>query len=253
VLAEACLKAASPQVRNRATIGGNVLQKTRCAYFRSEAPLPWGCNKREPGSGCAARHGLNDKHAILGWTDTCVATQPSDPAVALACLDAQAEVLGPKGRRIIPMTSFHLSQEEAATRPRLPSPAHAALVETQLAPDELILAYHIPLRRGERSAYVKVRERESFEYALVSAAASVRMRKGLIRSVRIALGSVAQKPWRLSEAEKALQGRPLTPPALMPPIREALAASRPLGHNHYKVAMAANAAMRAVLEAGGRR
>src|SRR5438045_8191225 len=108
VLADACLKAASPQVRNRATIGGNVLQKTRCAYFRAEAPLPWGCNKRNPGSGCAARHGLNDRMAILGWTDSCVATQPSDPVVALACLDGEAELEGPDGPRPLPVADSHL-------------------------------------------------------------------------------------------------------------------------------------------------
>ncbi len=145
VLSEACLKAAAPQVRNRATIAGNVLQKTRCEYFRSEAPLPWRCNKRNPGSGCAAREGVNHRHAIFGWTDGCVATQPSDPAVALACLDAHAEVQSAKGRRRIPMTGFHLTQQEAEAER-----GDAAQHETQLAPDELIIAYHIPLRDGQR-------------------------------------------------------------------------------------------------------
>jgi xanthine dehydrogenase YagS FAD-binding subunit len=245
-LAEACLKAASPQVRNRATLGGNVLQKTRCAYFRAEAPLSWGCNKREPGSGCAARHGLNERHAILGWTDDCVATQPSDPAVALACLDAVVELTGPNGARRVPMTEFHTSQSEAAARG-----ADPARAESQLQPDELITAYHIPQRREERSAYVKVRERESYEYALVSAAATVQLDGGAIRSIRIALGSVAQKPWRLPAAEQALAGQPLTREAILPPIRAALSDARPLEHNAYKIRMAANAAMRAVLAAGG--
>jgi xanthine dehydrogenase YagS FAD-binding subunit len=205
VLAEACLKAASVQVRNRATLGGNVLQKTRCPYFRAEAPLPWGCNKRVPGSGCAARRGLNERHAILGWTDDCVTTQPSDPAVALACLDAVAEILGKQGRRTVPMLAFHLTQAEAAG-----NGGDAARLETRLAPGELITAYRLPLRAGERSAYVKVRERESYEYALVSAAASVRAENGVIGAARIALGSVAQKPWRLAAAEAALAGQPLT-------------------------------------------
>src|SRR4051812_34423508 len=114
VLADACLKAASPQVRNRATIGGNVLQKTRCAYFRAEAPLPWGCNKRVPGSGCSAREGLNDRHAIFGWTDACVAVQPSDPLVALAALDAEVEIAGRAGRRTVAVADLHLTQQEAA-------------------------------------------------------------------------------------------------------------------------------------------
>lgn len=246
VLADACLKAASAQVRNRATLGGNILQKTRCAYFRSEAPLPWGCNKREPGSGCAARHGLNDRHAILGWTDACVATQPSDPAVALSCLDAELEIIGPNGSRTLPMTEFHFTQAEAVANGDDP-----ALTETQLEPDELIAAYHIPVRDRERSAYIKVRERESFEYALVSAAAALQLDNGVIRSARVALGSVAQKPWRLPQAEAALSGQPLTREAVLPPIRAALAEARALAHNAYKVEMAANAAMRAVLAAGG--
>src|SRR5215216_5318106 len=114
VLSEACLKAASAQIRNRATIGGNVLQKTRCAYFRAEAPLPWGCNKREPGSGCAAREGLNERHAIFGWTDECVAVHPSDPLVALSALDAEVELQGPEGARRLPVESLHFTQEEAA-------------------------------------------------------------------------------------------------------------------------------------------
>jgi xanthine dehydrogenase YagS FAD-binding subunit len=245
-LGEACLKAASAQVRNRATIGGNVLQKTRCAYFRAEAPLPWACNKREAGSGCAARHGLNERHAILGWTDACVATQPSDPAVALACLDAEVELLGRTGRRAMPMTGFHLTQAEAAA-----SGGDAARLENHLAPDELIFAYRLPIRQGARSAYLKVRERESYEYALVSAAASIELEGAAIRSARLALGSVAQKPWRLSSAETALAGQPLTREAILPPIRAALAEARPLEHNAYKVEMAANAAMRAALAAGG--
>jgi xanthine dehydrogenase YagS FAD-binding subunit len=246
VLAEACLKAASAQVRNRATLGGNVLQKTRCAYFRAESPLSWGCNKRAPGSGCAARHGLNERHAVFGWTEDCVATQPSDPAVALACLDAAAEILGPAGLRQVPMTAFHLTQAEAARRG-----GDRARLETQLGAGELIMAYRIPLRQGERSAYVKVRERESYEYALVSAAAALRREGGIIRAARIALGSVAQKPWRLSAAESALAGRPLTQEAVLPVIRAALAEARPLAHNAYKIEMAARAAMRALIAAGG--
>jgi xanthine dehydrogenase YagS FAD-binding subunit len=255
-LAEACLKAASPQVRNRATLGGNVLQKTRCPYFRSEAPLAWACNKRAPGTGCAARHGLNERHAILGWTDACVATQPSDPAVALACLDATAEVIGPHGRRAVPMSEFHVSQAEVAQeasseRVKLASAAHAAQVETRLAHDEMILAYHVPITSGLQSAYVKVRERESYEYALVSAAAALTMDGGRIDKARLALGSVAQKPWRLQEAEAQLAGKRAVREEILPVIRAALSQARPLDHNAYKVTLAANAAGRAILLAGG--
>jgi xanthine dehydrogenase YagS FAD-binding subunit len=248
VLAEACLKAASAQVRERATLGGNVLQKTRCAYFRSAAPLPWGCNKRAPGSGCAARNGLNERHAIIGWTDACVATQPSDPAVALACLDAEVELLGRAGTRRLPMTAFHLTQAEAAEL----DPARAAERENRMEADELIVAYHLPRADGERSAYVKVRERESFEYALVSAAAALRVDAGVIGRARIALGSVAQRPWRLPAVEAVLVGRRLERVSIAPAIEQALAAeARPLAHNGYKVALAAQAALRAVLQAGG--
>ncbi len=247
VLSQACLKSASAQIRNRATLGGNVLQKTRCPYFRSEAPLPWGCNKRQPGSGCAARHGANERLAILGWTDDCVATQPSDPAVALACLDAKVELLGPAGQRTLAMTDFHVTQMEAASE----ALGDAAQVETRMRPGEIITGYRIPLTEGERSAYVKVRERESFEYALVAAAATVTLKDGAIGSCRLALGSVAQKPWRLRQAEAALAGRPLTREAVLPAIREALGEARPLEHNNYKVDLAARAAVRALLTAGG--
>jgi xanthine dehydrogenase YagS FAD-binding subunit len=167
--------------------------------------------------------------------------------VSLACLDAEAEVLGKQGSRRIPMTGFHLTQAEAAG-----SGGDAARDETRLAPGELIMAYRIPIRAGERSAYIKVRERESYEYALVSAAAAVRLDNGVIGAARIALGSVAQKPWRLPAAEAALVGQPLTRDAVLPPIRAGLAEARALDHNAYKIEMAGNAAMRALLAAGGK-
>jgi xanthine dehydrogenase YagS FAD-binding subunit len=245
-LAQACLKAASAQVRNRATLGGNVLQKTRCAYFRAEAPLPWPCNKRMPGSGCAARDGLNERHAIFGWTDACVAVQPSDPAVALACLDADVEIEGPRGGRSVPMSSFHLTQQEAAAEGQDP-----ATYETRLAHDELIVGYRVPQLQGLRSAYVKVRERESYEYALVSAAAALQLDGTRIRSARVALGSVAQRPWRLAAAEASLAGCELTREALLPALDESLRDAQPLAHNRYKVTMARHAALRALLTAGG--
>jgi xanthine dehydrogenase YagS FAD-binding subunit len=245
VLAQACLKAASAQVRNRATIGGNLLQKTRCAYFRAETPLPWPCNKREPGSGCAALDGVNDRHAILGWTEACVAVQPSDPATALACLDAEIEVAGPRGRRMIAADSFHLSQVEAQAQ------GDATRRENRLAAGELIVAFHLPIVAGLRSAYLKVRERESYEYALVSAAAAVRFNGDRVAAARIALGSVAQRPWRLHRAEAELVGKRLSREAILPAVEAALSDARPLAHNAFKVTLARNAALRALLMAGG--
>ena len=248
-LASACLQAASAQIRNRATIGGNVLQRTRCPYFRAEEPLPWPCSKRAPGTGCASLAGRHERQAIFGWTADCVAVQPSDPAVALAALDAQAEVLGPGGPRTIPMREFHLTQQEAA---ELGDPAR----ETRLGPDELITGYRIPARADEGQAYVKVRERASYEYAIVSAAAAVRLSRNWstgnrIAAARVALGSVAQRPWRLDAAEAGLPGTPLTREALVPVIERALAAAAPLPQNGFKVIMARNAAVRALLLAGG--
>ncbi len=250
-LASACLQAASAQVRNRATIGGNVLQRTRCPYFRAEEPLPWPCNKRDPGSGCASLAGRHERQAIFGWTPDCVAVQPSDPAVALAALDARAEVLGPAGPRTIPMREFHLTQREAAA---LGEPMR----ENRLGPDELITGYRLPAS-ADGQAYIKVRERASYEYALVSAAAAVRLagaraagaRGQRIAAARVALGSVAQRPWRLAGAEAELPGTPLTREALTPVIERAMADAAPLPQNGFKVTMARNAAVRALLAAGG--
>jgi xanthine dehydrogenase YagS FAD-binding subunit len=251
-LASACLQAASAQIRNRATIGGNVLQRTRCPYFRAEEPLPWPCNKRDPGSGCASLAGRHERQAIFGWTRDCVAVQPSDPAVALAMLDAQADVLGPAGPRTIPMREFHLTQREAAA-------AGDPMRETRLGPDELITGYRLPVSPGGQ-AYIKVRERASYEYAIVSAAAAVRLagaRAGSgvqrIAAARIALGSVAQRPWRLTAAEAELPGTLLTREALTPVIERAMADADPLPQNGFKVLMARNAAVRALLAAGGAR
>jgi xanthine dehydrogenase YagS FAD-binding subunit len=266
-LASACLQAASAQVRNRATIGGNVLQRTRCPYFRAEEPLPWACNKRDPGSGCTSLAGRHERQAIFGWTRDCVAVQPSDPAVALAMLDARAEVLGPAGPRVIPMREFHLTQREAAA-------AGEPMRETRFALGELITGYRVPVSAGGQ-AYVKVRERASYEYAIVSAAAGVRLagdpraagvrvQNGAgagnqsaaaggqrIAAARVALGSVAQRPWRLDSAEAELPGTPLTRAALIPVIERAMADADPLPQNGFKVLMARNAAVRALLTAGG--
>src|SRR5262245_24503538 len=239
-LAEACMRAASPQIRNRASLGGNLLQKTRCAYFRAEAPIAWPCNKRAPGSGCAALEGHHERLAVFGWTRACVAPQPSEPAVALACLDAEVEILGASGRRTVAAREFHLTQEEAKDPQR----------ENRLEPGELITALRVPLAGARRSAYVKVRERESYEYAIVSAAAALELEGGRIRSARLALGSVAQRPWRLASAEGALAGQPLERAALQQAVRAAMKEARPLAHNGFKVDIAVNAAVRALEMAG---
>ena len=244
VLAQACLAAASPQIRNRATLGGNLLQKTRCAYFRAEQPLPWGCNKRHAGSGCSAIEGINDRHAIFDWTEQCVAVHPSDPAVALASLDAEIEIAGPSGRRSLPATAFHLTQREAAELGLDPAQA-----ETRLEPQEVITSYRVPIRQGARSAYVKVRERASYEYALVSAAAVIELDQGVISRAALALGSVAQKPWRLTEAETRLIGLPPTRDEVLPVLEQCFGDARPLTDNRFKIAMAAGAAARAIVEA----
>jgi xanthine dehydrogenase YagS FAD-binding subunit len=238
VLSEAMLKAASAQLRNLATVGGNLMQRTRCAYFRAEETLP--CNKRVANSGCAARHGLNDKHAIFGWTDACVAVQPSDPAVALAALDAVVVTSAQGGGRRIPVREFHTLPDADPTRHNV------------LRHGELITAIEIDTP-SPRSAYLKVRERESYEYATVSAAACVELDDdNRIRRARIALGSVAHRPWRLEEAETRLSGVRADSRDARAAIDAAFAAARPLEHNAYKIPLARNAAWRVLQTAAGR-
>jgi xanthine dehydrogenase YagS FAD-binding subunit len=238
VLSQAILKAASAQLRNLATIGGNPLQRTRCPYFRSEESLP--CNKRVPGSGCSARHGINDRHAIFGWSEHCVATQPSDPAVALAALDAVFVTAHREGGRRILATELHTLPGDQPERDHV------------LRPGELIIAIELP-RPARHSAYLKLRERESYEYAIVSAAVNLEIEDGLIRRARIALGSVAHRPWRLTVAEDRLAG---LSPGNRNGLRAAIAASfdeaRSLSHNAHKIPLAKAAVLRAV-EAAARR
>ena len=229
VLSQSILKAASAQLRNLATIGGNPLQRTRCPYFRAEETLP--CNKRVPGSGCAARHGLNDKHAIFGWTDDCVAVQPSDPAVALAALDAVIVTQARNGGRRLPAREFHTLPADGPER------------DNVLRHGELITAIELPAP-APRSAYLKLRERESYEYATVSAAAAINVEKGVIQQVRIALGSVAHRPWRLDEAERRLVGVRIGSAEMRAAIDAAFAEARPLAHNAHKIPLARNAAVR---------
>jgi xanthine dehydrogenase YagS FAD-binding subunit len=232
VLSQAILSAASVQIRNLATVGGNLLQKTRCAYFRAEELLP--CNKRRPGSGCAARDGLNDRHAIFGWSDTCVATHPSDPAVALAALDAVAITAGGTGGRRIPVADFH----------RLPDAQQAE--ETMLEPGELITAIEIP-GSAPRSIYIKIRERESYEFATVSVALVLDLdTTRRITRARIALGSVAARPWLLAAAEQALVGLDPSSATIPAAVEAGFADARPLAHNAYKLTLARNLVLRAL-------
>lgn len=237
VLREAVHKAASAQLRNLATIGGNLLQKTRCAYFRSEEQAP--CNRRELGSGCGARQGRSDRHALFGWTEDCVATHPADPAVALAALDAEVLTRRPDGGRRIPVRELH----------HLPGDRIDA--DTVLEPDELIVALELAAP-ARHSAYVKVRERESYEYALVSAAVTVELADdGTILAARIALGSVALRPWRLEQAERRLPGLRPDDPRVTEALDAAMSEARPAGQSSYKVKLARNAARRALLTAAG--
>ena len=234
VLAEALLSGASPQLRNMATVGGNLMQRTRCYYFTD--PTFSECNKRRPGSGCAAREGRARIHAILGTSEHCIATHPSDMAVALAALDATVEVTGPRGARDIPLTAFH----------RLPGATPE--VETELRDDELITAVVLPpLPFAWRSHYLKVRDRESFAFALVSVAAALDLdREGLIRRARLALGGVAPKPWRVPGAEGLLVGRRPDTGAFAEAAESLLAEARPYHDNAFKVPLARRAVLRAL-------
>src|SRR2546427_4470945 len=240
VITESLLFAASGQIRNMASIGGNIMQRTRCAYFRDEDDLP--CNKRRPGSGCAARDGLNRLHAIFGWSAECVATNPSDVAVALAALDANVIVRGPRGERSITFTEFH----------RLPG--NTPERDNVLERGDLIISIEVPPRiEGRASYYLKVRDRQSYEFALVSTAAAVAMDGGRIRSARVAMGGVAHKPWRLTAAEAALRGVSLDDIEV---LKKAIAISfidaRPLAQNGFKAELGQRVALRALQVAGGR-
>jgi len=234
VVTEALLASASPQVRNMATIGGNLLQRTRCGYFR-DVGFP-ACNKRQPGSGCGAILGLNRLHAVLGGSDFCVATHASDLAVALAALDATIEVQGGNGARAVPINEFYLL------------PANTPQRETVLAPGEIITAVLVPPPgSGERSHYLKLRDRASFEFALVSAAVVVAVEDGRIRRARVAMGGVGTKPWRLPAVEAALAGTAVTQEALTSAAAHAAEGARPLNENGFKVPLMQRALARALL------
>ena len=234
VLSQALLSGASGQLRNKASIGGNLLQRTRCPYFYD---TPSTCNKRTPGAGCAALGGINRIHAILGASDACIATHPSDMAVALAVLDARVEVLGIGGTRIVAMRDFH----------RLPG--NTPDVETVLAPGEMITAVTLPAPPPGRQLYRKVRDRASYEFALVSVAAIVALEHGTIASARVAFGGVAHKPWRSPEAEAALVGRPAAMTTYRAAAEAAMRQAVGRGHNDFKIDLARRTLCRTLAEA----
>jgi xanthine dehydrogenase YagS FAD-binding subunit len=224
MLARAILAGASGQIRNVATVGGNVLQRTRCTYFYDDTAR---CNKREPGTGCDAREGFNRIHAILGASPSCVATHPSDMCVALVALDAVAHVEGPDGVRTLPLADFH----------RLPGDTPE--IETQLRRGELIVAIELPpLPIAANSTYRKVRDRASYAFALVSVAAALDVADGKVRDIRLALGGVAHKPWRAWKAEEMLRGQPATPEMFRAAAAAELADAVPLRDNGFKIELA---------------
>lgn len=235
LLSQAILAGASPQLRNMASTGGNLLQRTRCYYFY-DANVP--CNKREPGSGCPARDGLNRIHAILGASAQCVATHPSDMCVALAALEAVVHVQGPGGARSIAFADFH----------RLPGDTPER--DNQLADDELITAVELPAAGfAESSHYLKIRDRASYAFALVSVAAALDISGSVISEARLALGGVAHKPWRDMDVEKWLVGKPVSEETFAAAADALLQNAEPLEHNAFKVKLARRAIVRALSEA----
>jgi xanthine dehydrogenase YagS FAD-binding subunit len=239
VISEALLNSASPQVRNQATLGGNLLQRTRCPYFRDVGYAA--CNKRAPGSGCAAIGGENRWHAVLGTSENCIAANPSDLAVALVALDASVEVRGANGQRLVPLAEFH----------RLPG--NTPHVETVLEPGEVVLAIMVPASpMARRSHYLKVRDRASFEFAVVSAAVALEVDGGRIRQARVALGGVGTKPWRVRRVEAALAGVSLDPAALRPAAALAAEGAQGRGPNDFKIDLMQRAIVRAIETAGAR-
>ena len=234
MLSEALLSGASGQLRNLATTGGNLLQRTRCVYFQ-DVTTP--CNKREPGSGCSALEGYNRDHAVLGASEHCVATHPSDMAVAMVALDAVVRTQGTDGDRAIPLVDLHRLPGEQPER------------DTVLEHGELITAIDIPpLGFATNSRYRKVRDRASYAFALVSIAAALDVADGDVRDVRVALGGVAHKPWRATTAEEALRGAPATEESFRAAAEAELADARPLAGNAFKVPLARNVIVRTLLD-----
>lgn len=236
VISEALIASASPQLRNMASIGGNLMQRTRCAYFRDTA---FPCNKRIPGAGCPAIGGEHRMHAILGTSENCFCTHPSDLSVALVALDAIVQVRGTKGERNIELAQFYLL------------PGNTPQRETTLEPGELIVAVNVPdLAFARKSHYLKVRDRASYEFALVSAAVALDVRNGKINAARVALGGVGTKPWRSPEAERVLQGKSATTESFRTAAEAALADAKPQQQNAFKVEMAKRTLVRALETVG---
>jgi len=236
MIAQALDLAASPQIRNMASLGGNVLQRTRCPYFRDTG---WSaCNKRNPSSGCAALTGVNRKLAILGGSEHCIANYPGDFAVALAALGATVDLEGPKGRRVIAFEDLH----------RLPGATPH--IETTLLADELITGFSVPAGAWtRRSLYLKIRDRQSFEFAITSAAVALHLDGGVVREARIALGGVAAKPWRSLEAEAALRGQPLTEATAEAAAQAAFAQAKAPSELAFKPELGRRTLVRTLLQA----
>ena len=234
-VAEALLSGASAQLRNAATVGGNLLQRTRCGYFYDPASA---CNKREPGAGCDARDGENRLHAVLGWSEACIATHPSDFCVPLVALDAVVEIEGRTGRREVAVEALH----------RLPGDTPER--ESALEPGDLIVALRLPSEArafAEHARYLKVRERTSYAFAVVSAAAALRIEQGTIRDARLALGGVAAKPWRARAAEDILAGASPDPAVFRRAAMAALVDAKPSGDNQFKIELARRILVRALM------
>jgi xanthine dehydrogenase YagS FAD-binding subunit len=234
-IAESLQLAASAQLRNMATVGGNVLQKTRCPYYRD--PTWANCNKRSPGSGCAALRGVNRNHAVLGVDDSCISQYPSDFGVVLAALDAQVDLLGPQGTRRIAFASLHLP------------PAGKPHIENTLKNGEIITAFMVPAGAwNRRSTYLKIRDRASYEFAIASAAVALDLEGETVRAARIGLGGMAYRPWRAAEAEAALIGKPLTEANAAAAAGVALRGAAVHAQNGYKPELARRTLVRALLQ-----
>ena len=236
MLTQAILAGASPQIRNMATNGGNLLQRTRCSYFY-DVSMP--CNKRQPGSGCGAMEGINRNHAVFGWSDKCIAVHPSDMCVALVALDAVVKVQDATGKeRSIPFAEFH----------RLP--ADSPEVDNTLKQGELITAIQLPKSNlAANSYYLKIRDRSSYAFALVSVAAGLVIRDNVIRDARVAMGGVAHKPWRAAEAEKYLNGKAATDENFRAAAEAEMKAAKPFEHNRFKVELGKRAIVHALRRA----
>jgi xanthine dehydrogenase YagS FAD-binding subunit len=234
VVADALKLAASPQLRNMATLGGNVLQRTRCSYFRDVSYE--NCNKRNPGSGCAALEGFNRAHAVLGTSEQCIATYPGDFAQALIALDATIEIVGGSGVRSLPFAQLH--------KP----PGNSPEIETILAAGELISGFSIP-GRWPRSVYLKVRDRQSYEFALASAAVALDVQDGVVHDARVALGGVATIPWRAREAEARIKGEKFDDALAQRAAEVAFAGAKGSKHNAFKIALGKRVVVRALHQA----